>query len=226
LVAGLLLELTTAPQPYGTVPPPNKPASSPDFLAADQDTLARAAQDIDASAPARQSTRTVSRRSDLVPRSMDFKIDFGDTAGFQTRGKKAAAKKKAQQSAFNWDEPEGNGDGPGNGEGGEGGDNAGDGGSGAGGAGGDDGNGGGGDDDWTLGFSSKKDKKKSKKKQEEEEQKKQEEDDAAAASATNALNWADDTNDAAGDDDWTAGFTTAGKKGKKGKKVRLDGLLV
>lgn len=209
-------ELATTPKPYGTSPPPEQAPTSQSLQIEDQDSLARVSQAVDAQAPASQQTRKAKTRQDSLPSHMDFKIDFDDTAGFQTRGKKSAAKKKAQQAAF-WDEPEGNGDGTANGEGG-GADGSGGAGSGAGGAGGDDGNNGGGDDDdWTLGFSSAKTKKKTKKK-EEEEQKRKEEEEAAAAN-TNSLNWADDMNDAAGDDDWTMGFTTAGKKGKKGKKV-------
>lgn len=150
---------------------------------------------------------------------MDFDLDFGgDNSGFQTRGKKAAAKKKASQAAW-WDDDNNGGEGGANGEGGDGtGDGAGGAGdgSGAGGAGGDDNGGGDGEDDDWLGLTTKKDKKKSKKKQEEEEQKKKEEEEAAAAKVT--LNWADETNDALGDDDWTAGFTTAKTKDKKKKK--------
>ena len=170
-----------------------------------------------ASAPPRPQKVVIDQReSSGLLTGMDFNVDFGDASGIQTRGKKAAAKKKAQ--TFSWGDDDNGGEGQTNGEGGDGtGDGAGGGDSGTGGA-GDDGNGEdqGDDDAWGFG-SSKKDAKKKKKKQEEEEEQKAKEEAEAAAATTGTLNWADDANENL-DDDWTSGFTTAKDKKKK-KKV-------
>jgi hypothetical protein len=208
LVAELLKEIASLPR-FHVPSPPGDPPQLP--LEDTADALARASVHVDATAPTRSQNR-----SSTSHQAMDFKVDFGDTSGFQTRGK---AKKKKATTSFAWDEPEGNKDGDGT-AGGEGGDGAGGagGGDGAGGAGGDDGKGGG-DDDWTAGFTSAKDKKK--KKRQEEEQKKKDEEEAAA---NNTLNWADDTNDANADDDWTTGFVSKADKKKK-KKVSWNANL-
>jgi hypothetical protein len=201
LVAELLKEIAALPRFHVPTPPGRHPQLPHEDTA---DALARASVQVDAAAPTRPSNRTAASQQ-----AMDFKVDFGDTSGFQTRGK---AKKKKATTTFSWDDGDGNnnnGDGTAGGDGGEGTGGAG-GGDGAGGAGGDDGQGGG-DDDWTTGFTSAKDKKKNKKKQEEEQKKKDEEE----AAANNTLNWADDTNDANADDDWTNGFVSKDKKKKK-----------
>ena len=150
-------------------------------------------------------------------------VDFGDNSGFQTRGK--ATKKAAKQSK--WFDDDAGEDGLAGANGGDGDDGTTDKNGSAGGTGGTGGDGGGDDgDDW-FGGGGKKNKKKNKKKQddedkkkqEEEEKKKKEEEDAAGISS---LNWADDTNAANADDDWTAGFSNKKDKKKKGKKVGLS----
>jgi hypothetical protein len=227
LVTELLKLLTSTPHSYGNPPPPYDPSDQPPAYLVTED-LARAHIEVDSSAPLNQ----ISSKDDSIDHNgngvMDDTIDFGDTTGVQSRGKKQKqAAKKAQQAKWAEDDNE------------EGGQNAGDGGDGNGGGGGDDGNAGGGaggsggdgdnngdgagdNDDW-FGGGGKKNKKgkKSKKqeeeeKEEEEEQKKKEEEDAGAS---NTLNWADDANAANGEDDWTASFTTKKDKKKKGKKV-------
>ena len=157
---------------------------------------------------------------------MDFSIDFGSNSGLQTRGKGAKkAAKKAQQAKWLDSDNEDGGKGADGGEGGDGDNGGGDGG----GAGGDGGGDEGGGDDWDFGGGGKKSKKKSKKKQEEEEEEEQrkKEEEAAGkqedgASKGNTLDWANDANDANGDDNW-GGFSTGKKdKKKKGKKVGFE----
>lgn len=214
LVAALLQQLQEASQPYGAPPPYSDETEPPSYFKED---LASVNISRDDSAPA--YIETVKKNTQRNPGDMDLSIDFGDTSGVQTRGKKAAKKaaKQAQQSKWLDSGDEGSGAA---GEGGEGGDGFGDGDDGANGAGGggDDNGGGGGDennDDW--GFGSKKDKKKTKKQKDEEEAKKKEEEEAANA---NSLSWADETNTANAEDEWTTGFA-AKKDKKKKKKVRL-----
>ena len=216
LVAALLQQISSLPAPYGADPPQSQ-SSAPN--AECEEALAKASVVVHHSAP----SPTVSQRSDRPRRSsfdtMSFNVDFGDTSGVQTRGKKATKKaaKQAQQAA--WFASGDEGEGGAAGEDGEEGAGGGDGSNGAGGGGGDDNGGGGGDDggdDWAFG-GNKKTKKKSKKKEEEEEEQKRK--DEEAANAAGSLNWADDANTAAADDDWAAGFTAKKDKKKKGKKV-------
>lgn len=225
LVAALLRDISR----YGELP---KDSSSVDdhetasSIHIGSDNLAYAHAYCPVTAP-EQSSTTTSETASKGSKDMPFSIDFDDTAGVQTRGKKAAKKaaKAAQQAKWFDSDNEGDGNaGENAGEDGTGG-GGGDGGSGAGGAGGDD-NGGNGDDadEWDLGGSKKK--KGKKKKQEEEEKKKQEEEEKkkkeeeAVNATSNALSWADETNNAAAEDEWTLGFTSKKDKKKKGKKVK------
>jgi uncharacterized membrane protein YgcG len=221
LVTALLQQLNPLPAPYGSCPAPeNDPLPS----LHSEDTLAEAAVAVDASAPSSTPSADSEQPNRLKSGNMD--IDFGDTFGTQTRGKKAAKKaaQKAQQAK--WFESDNEGDGGATGEGGDDGlGGGGDGSAGAGGGGDDNGGNGGEDDgdDWAFG-GGKKNKKKNKKKQEEEERQKEEEEqkkkDEEAANAMGSLNWADDANDAAAGDDWATGFTSKKDKKKK-KKVRI-----
>lgn len=168
--------------------------------------------------PVQQPGATPSRPP--LPNTMDFKINFGDSAGFQTRG---AKKKKAAAKFDPWGDDENKAEDNGSANGGAGGGDGstGGGGNGAGsGGGGDDNNGGNGDDD-DWGFSTgKKAKKKTKKQQqqEEEEQRRKEEEEAAAANKPDPLSWADEANEAA-NDDWSLSWGTGKKTEKKKKKV-------
>lgn len=213
LVAVLLQQLKSLPALYGSCPAPEEDLLP---LYCNDDTLAEAAVSVDSSAPNTTQSTPVRTSSRSQSGDMDLSIDFGDTSGVQTRGKKAAKKAAKQAQQAKWFESDNEGEGGAEGEGGDDGfGGGGDGSNGAGGGGDDNGGGGGGDDDgddWAFG-GGKKNKKKSKKKQDEEdEQKKKDEE----ANATGTLNWADDANNAAADDDWAQGFST--KKDKKKKK--------
>jgi hypothetical protein len=221
LVAALLDQLATYPQPYGTSSPSHA-SEDHNLLQALSDPVANAHSLADSASVELPSPSCSTQKPRSSFADMDFKIDFGDTAGVQTRGKKAAKKaaKVAQQAKWMESDNEGDGNAAGDGgDGGSGGNGGGDNGSGAGGdGGGDNGGGDGGDEDeWAFGGGKKNKKKTSKQKQEEEEQKRKEEEEAA--NAANTLSWADETNDAAVNDDWTTGFATKKDKKKKGKKV-------
>ena len=222
LVAALLEQLATCPLPYGTFPASEHPDDSPtpnpldDPLATAHNLASLASLELDTTLP------RVSSRRPHSETNMDYKIDFGDTTGVQTRGKKAAKKaaKAAQQAKWFESDNEGEGNAAGDGGGDDAGGTGGGDNSGAGGNGGDDNNGGGGDDDWDFGGSKKNKKKQKKKEEEEEEQRRKDAESANANKGADPLSWADEANEAAADDDW-AGFTTKkDKKGKKGKKVR------
>lgn len=220
LVAALLKALAERPQPYGSCPF----VTSAEYLLESHpsDSVARARSLATPEQPRQRSPATESRPGTR----MDKGIDFDDSTGIQTRGKKAAKKaaKAAQQAKwFESDNEEGGGLAGDGGDGAGGGEN--NGGSAGGDGGGDENNGGGDDEEWDLG-GSKKNKKKNKKKQEEEERKKQQEEEQKkqeeqeAAHAGDPLSWADEVNNAAtADDDWTTGFTTKKDKKKKNKKV-------
>ena len=214
LVAALLQQLEEAHQPHGAPLSYSDETSPPPYP---EEDLASVDISRDVSAPA--YIEAIKKTTQRNPGNMDFSIDFGDTSGVQSRGGKKATKKaakQAQQSKWLDSGDEGSGAA---GEGGEGGDGFGTGGdrdNNAGG-GGDDNGGGGGDDngdDWDLG--GKKNKKKTKKQKDEEEAKKREEEEAANA---NSLSWADETNTANAEDEWTTGFASKKDKKKK-KKVR------
>lgn len=214
----MLQEVSQYAQPYGLIGASSAEERVPSHAL--YESLAYPAVLAAADSPPSSS----SRGFNLPATEMNASIDFGDTTGIQTRGKKQ--KKKAAQQA-KWFDSDNEGEGATAGDGGGDGAGEGDGGGGnAGGdGGGDDNNGGGGDDDdWDFG-GSKKSKKKNKKKQEEEEKKKQEEEEQkkkeeeeAAKGAADPLSWADETN-AAADEDWTMGFGSKKDKKKKNKKV-------
>lgn len=221
LVAALLQQLASFPQPYGTRPPSHA-SEDHDPSQALSDPLAKTQPPADSPSVELYTASPSTQSPPSSALDMDFKIDFGDTATVQTRGKKATKKaaKVAQQAKWAESDNEGNantaGDGGDDGADGNGGGGSG---SGAGGDGnGDGGNNGGGDDDeWAFGTGKKNKKKTAKQKQEEEDQKRKEEEEAA--NATNNLSWADEANDAAGGDDWSTGFGGKKDKKKKGKKV-------
>lgn len=197
-------------------------------LPPDYDTLSPFAQRKDLiheSAPPKY-TRYASPKPS--PHAIDFDSSFGirEYKGGKKKKKSAAAPQRQASPPPNDDDKkdEGADEGANGGDapagGGESGDGNGDG--------GDDGGGGdeGGDDwgAWNTTSSKKKDKKKKKEEEEqaakeEEERKAKEEEEQKAAEAAAAdnhnLSWADDP-EGNGDESW-AGFTTAGKKKKKGK---------
>lgn len=208
VAAQIIIAPPSAPHPpYGPLPAPSPPSSSP------------------------PSIKLLERDHRRAP-----KIDFSNT-DHHIREHKKKKKPAQKTAAWAQSDDEGDkkkkgdegasGDGGGDGGGGGGADGGDDGG----GDGGGDDNGDGGDD-WNDAGGGKKDKKKKKKKgkeeEEEEEKKKAEEEaDAAAAEADAGANdaWGDPAAgkaDANPDDDW-GGFTTA--KGKKKNKKKVSKLM-
>lgn len=192
--------------------------------------------DIDTSPVFAHSCRKYATKDPLAPigPSPIYPIDFSGAAGLrECKGGKKKKNNRAQASN-NWPGSENEGekkdeggsggaaDGNGSGGGAAGGD---------GGAGGGDGGGGGGDDgddwgnDWAT--SGSKSKKKKKKQEEEEEQKRKEEEEeekaapAAATTTNNPLSWADEVEEANGDDAWGTFETVGAKKKKKGKVRKM-----
>lgn len=223
LVAELLYSIATTPAAYGTLPLGYHDGDTSNDPLDDQ-SLARACIVTDASAPLTLSHKAGSPSSHSPSaRNMDFGFDWGGAGGFQTRGKKKKAATPANKfDAFGDNNDEKKDDAGANGSGGDDGlGGSGNGGASGAGGGDDNNNGGGDDDDDTWGFSTgKKAKKKTKKQleEEEEERRRKEEEEAQAASNTNALSWADDTNDANANEDWTMSWGGAKTKDKKTKK--------
>lgn len=171
----------------------------------------------------------------LLNPALDFSIDLDVTASVREhKGGKKNTKKNQQN---NWQDS----DNEGGGNNGEAGNNEEAGGGAGGGIGGGAGGDEGGDDwegynGWNKGGKKSKTKKK-KAKQDEEDQAKEEEEKLKEEeqskldtniSSSNPLSWADNANDANGDEEWA--FTTAKESKKKGKKVRFlsisDGSIV